>query len=141
MVCNSTTALCTSQPIMNGLHTYVAPKLLGKLKLKRKKKVLKMVENLRRFSFLMQTMSNKPFVHSLYAHSHSTTIRPLFFGHPLKPTLQTWSLFVQSFSFEQLVQFEWVDLTQSDIWGGLDNHFQYLSWVSVKFFQSKLNLS
>lgn len=56
----------------------------------------------RRFSSLMQTMSNRPFVHSLYAHSHSTTIRPLFFGHPLKPTLQAWSLFVQSFPSEQL---------------------------------------
>lgn len=56
----------------------------------------------RRFSSLMQTMSNRPFVHSLYAHSHSTTIRPLFFGHPIKPTLQAWSLFVQSFPSEQL---------------------------------------
>ena len=57
----------------------------------------------RRFSSLMQTMSNRPFVHSLYAHSHSTTIRPLFFGHPIKPTLQAWSLFVQSFPSEQLL--------------------------------------
>lgn len=52
----------------------------------------------------MQTISNKPFVYSLYAHahSHSTTIRPLFFGHHLKPTLQVWSLFVQSFPSKQL---------------------------------------
>lgn len=53
----------------------------------------------RRFSSLMQTMSNHSFT---AAHSHSTTIRPLFFGHPLKPTLQAWSLFVQSFPSEQL---------------------------------------
>lgn len=56
----------------------------------------------KQLSSLMQTISNKPFVYSLYAHSHSTTIRSLFFGHHLKPTLQVWSLFVQSFPSEQL---------------------------------------